>query len=105
MPPTPTPSPLGRVSPAQGFLWAGHLYPPQRARKSLDEYVLPEAMCLPPCYPCETPGGPVLLVLGAGPPSTQGEGLKLQLPQLQPHLQPSGSVSWDSGLTWLHFKV
>ena len=54
---------------------------------------------------CETPEGPVLLVLGAGPPSTQGEGLKLQLPQFQPHLQPSSSVTWDSGVTWLHSKV
>ena len=53
----------------------------------------------------ETPEGPVLLILGAGPPSMQGEGLKVQLPQFQPHLQPSSSVTWDSGVTWLHFKV
>ena len=72
MPCTPTLSRLGRVSPAQGFLQTGLLYPAQRAKKSLDEYVLPEAL---------------------------GEGLKLRLPQFQPHLQPSSSVTWDSGVT------
>ena len=45
----PSPSPLGRVSPVQGYLWAGHLYPARRAKKTFDEYLLPEAMCLPPC--------------------------------------------------------
>jgi len=101
----PSPSPSGRVKSSAGISVGWPLVSTTESQEN--PWWIFAAWSNVPAFllDCETPEGPVLLVLGAGPPSTQGEGLKLRVPQFQPHLQPSSSVTWDSGVTWLHFKV
>ena len=77
VPPTPTPSPLERVKSSTGISVGWPIVSTTESQEKPRWICAAWSNVPASLLDCETTEGPVLHVLGAGPPSMQGEGLKL----------------------------